>query len=147
MLRWISLFSRRNFFQKKHSLNKKNFFSPLLLIPFALVTDIIGLLDFIFNQLEKELNKENLSSFGSLYKGLIATGDMFISDSNKLNQLSKEIVGLSAVEMEGASFAQVAFQENVDWIVMRVISDEANSEAAQNFSEFLELYKKTLGTY
>ena len=100
-----------------------------------------NLLDFVFNELEKELNKKNLSRFGSLYKGLIATGDMFISDSNKLNQLSQEIVGLSAVEMEGAAFAQVAFQENVDWIVMRVISDEANENASSDFNKFLNEYK------
>lgn len=100
-----------------------------------------NLLNFVFNQLEKELNNKHLSSFGSLYKGLIATGDMFISDSKKLNQLSQEIVGLSAVEMEGAAFAQVAYQENVDWIVMRVISDEADENASSDFDKFLSQYK------
>ncbi len=100
-----------------------------------------SLLDFVFNQLEKDLKKQNLTRFGSLYKGLIATGDMFISDNDKLDQLSKEIVGLSAVEMEGAAFAQVAFQENVDWIVMRVISDEANENASSDFNKFLNEYK------
>ena len=66
---------------------------------------------------------------------------MFISDKDKLHQLSQEIVGLSAVEMEGAAFAQVAFQENVEWIVMRVISDEANENASSDFNKFLHEYK------
>ena len=87
--------------------------------------------------MKKELNKKNLSQFGTLYKGLIATGDMFISDEMKINQLSKEISGLYAVEMEGAAFAQVAFQENIDWIVMRVISDEANESSPEDFSKFI----------
>ena len=40
-----------------------------------------------------------------------------------------------------AAFAQVAFQENVDWIVMRVISDEANENASSDFNNFLNEYK------
>ena len=31
--------------------------------------------------------------------------------------------------MEGAAFAQVAKQESIDWLVLRVISDSANEEA------------------
>ena len=42
-----------------------------------------------------------------------------------------------AVEMEGAAFAQVAFQEKVDWLLIRIISDEANEEASNDFKEFL----------
>ncbi len=99
------------------------------------------LLHTISNKLKKELNKDSNSNFRSIYNGLIGTGDMFISDSRKIEQLSKEIPGLSAVEMEGAAFAQVAFQENVDWIVLRVISDDANENASYDFNEFLDLYK------
>ena len=44
--------------------------------------------------------------------------------------------------MEGAAFAQVAFQEKINWIILRVISDEANDSADIDFSEFLEKYKK-----
>ena len=43
---------------------------------------------------------------------------MFIT-SKKIDQLSEEIPGLTAIEMEGAAFSQVAFQEEVDWMVMR----------------------------
>ena len=99
------------------------------------------IVDKVFNSLTKKLQHENLNIFGSLYKGLIATGDMFISDRKKINQLSKEILDLLAVEMEGASFAQVAYQEKVDWIVLRVISDGSNEDAHDQFNEFLEKYK------
>ena len=101
----------------------------------------INFLDKTFNQLNKELNKKSFSKFGSLYKGLIATGDMFISNREKINQLSKEIPGLCAVEMEGAAFAQVAFQENINWLVLRIISDEANENASSDFNNFLSEYK------
>ena len=43
--------------------------------------------------------------------------------------------------MEGAAFAQVAFQENIDWIVLRTISDGAEEAAHEEFREFLEKYK------
>jgi adenosylhomocysteine nucleosidase len=99
------------------------------------------LIEKIYPKLKKELTQKSCSKFGSLHKGLIATGDMFISNEKKIKQLSEEIVGLSAVEMEGAAFAQVAFQENIDWLVLRVISDEANENASTDFGEFLNEYK------
>ena len=66
---------------------------------------------------------------------------MFISDKRKLEQLSKEIPDLLAVEMEGAAFAQVAHQENIDWIVIRVISDDAGENAVEDFNEFINKYQ------
>ena len=95
----------------------------------------------IYSGLKKELDQNRLSKFGSLNKGLIATGDLFISDKEKIIQLSKEINGLYAVEMEGAAFAQVAFQEKVNWLVLRIISDEANENASSDFNKFLSEYK------
>ena len=70
--------------------------------------------------MKQNLNKDKFSKLGDLHKGLIATGDMFISSNKKLKELSKEILGISAVEMEGAAFAQVALQEKVDWIVLKL---------------------------
>ena len=43
--------------------------------------------------------------------------------------------------MEGAAFAQVACQENIPWLVIRTISDNADGLAAQEFTEFLSEYK------
>ena len=76
-----------------------------------------------------------------MYKGLIATGDMFISNKDKLKLLSVEIPKLLAVEMEGGSFAQVAYQENIDWIIVRVISDTSDDSAPEEFNSFLSQYK------
>ena len=99
------------------------------------------LIEEIFKFLKKTINKDRFKIFGSIHKGLIATGDNFIAESNKIKKLSEEIPGLLAVEMEGAAFAQVADQENVPWVVMRVISDSADENADSEFSEFLEKYK------
>ena len=99
------------------------------------------LLEYIFTSLKSELNQVDLKSFGSIYKGLIATGDKFISNKNDLDNLSSYFKDLYAVEMEGAAFAQVCFQEKVDWFIVRVISDEADGSAMNEFEAFLENYK------
>ena len=59
----------------------------------------------------------------------------------KIKKLANDIPGILAVEMEGAAFAQVAFQENLDWIVLRVISDGGDENAHDEFNHFLEKYK------
>ena len=99
------------------------------------------MLNNLFDKLKKDLPKDDYVNFGNLYKGIIATGDMFISDRKKIKELSTEIPNLFAVEMEGAAFAQVAQQEKVEWLVMRVISDSANEESFNDFNSFLETYK------
>tara|TARA_Y100000589_G_scaffold328260_1_gene371989 strand:+ start:2097 stop:2822 length:726 start_codon:yes stop_codon:yes gene_type:complete len=101
----------------------------------------LDLVDKIFNELKKELSQNHFFKLSNLYKGLVATGDMFISNTIKLDQLSQDISGLYAVEMEGAAFAQVAFQEKVNWLVIRIISDGANESASNDFNEFLKEYK------
>ena len=58
-----------------------------------------------------------------------------------LSPANSDVPGLSAIEMEGAAFAQVASQEKISWLVVRVISDNADDLAAQNFNQFLSEYK------
>ena len=99
------------------------------------------LLENFYNIFNETIKFQKGSSFKNIYKGLIGTGDMFISDKEKLNQLNKEIPNLLAVEMEGAAFAQVAHQENVDWIIIRTISDGADDNASEDFNSFLTQYQ------
>ena len=103
---------------------------------------------------KKELHNETLKilqnvkilknswPFKKILKGTIATGDKFISDKSSLNKLRKSIEGVLAVEMEGAAVAQVGEQENVPWIIIRVISDGADDNASDNFQQFISSYKK-----
>ena len=86
--------------------------------------------------------KFNLDKFGFIKTGLIATGDKFIADKNAIDDLSARLPGLMAIEMEGAAVAQVASQENIPWLIIRVISDQADSSAPQCFSDFLKDYEK-----
>ena len=45
--------------------------------------------------------------------------------------------------MEGAAVAQVAHQENIPWIIIRVISDSAEDSAADEFNKFISNYSKS----
>ena len=57
-----------------------------------------------------------------------------------IENMSKEMKDLSAVEMEGASVAQVAKQEKIPFQIIRVISDEADENSSEDFSKFLVKY-------
>ncbi len=82
----------------------------------------------------------SLEIFGDIYEGLIATGDKFINNKKDIDKISKEMEDIFAVEMEGASVAQVAKQEKIPFQIIRVISDEANENSSEDFSKFLIKY-------
>jgi len=96
--------------------------------------------DWTLRTLKNSKKDGLLKNFGNIYEGLIATGDKFISNKNDIEKLSKEMEDLSAVEMEGASVAQVAEQEKIPFQIIRVISDNANENSSEDFSKFLIKY-------
>jgi len=98
------------------------------------------LLDFTYKTISEGLKNNLHENFGSVYKGLIGTGDQFISEKELANKLSDDIRELLAVEMEGAAVAQVAIQENIPCQIIRVISDEADSSSPSDFKQFMEEY-------
>ena len=73
-----------------------------------------------------------------VHRGLIASGDQFISSAAHVNALSAALAGLLAVEMEGAAVAQVCFELGVPFAVIRTISDNANEDAALDFMRFVK---------
>jgi adenosylhomocysteine nucleosidase len=73
-----------------------------------------------------------------LHRGLIASGDQFISSAGHINALGAALPGLLAVEMEGAAVAQVCFELGVPFAVIRTISDNANEDAPHDFMQFVK---------
>lgn len=67
--------------------------------------------------------------------GRIVSGDQFIADVNKIRWLSNEFDAY-ACEMEGGSIAHVCYLNNIPFVVIRSISDNANNGAHMDFDKF-----------
>ncbi|WP_100332075.1 5'-methylthioadenosine/S-adenosylhomocysteine nucleosidase [Bacillus xiapuensis] len=70
-------------------------------------------------------------------KGLIATGDSFMSDPERVQYVAAKFADLQAVEMEAAAIAQVAYQFGTPFVVIRSLSDIAGKESDLSFEQFL----------
>ncbi len=98
--------------------------------------------DYLDSDLATDVEKEELENLNIsnpiIYSGLIASGDQFISSHEKLQELREALPDLLAVEMEGAAVAQVAYEYDLPFIVIRVISDKADDESLIDFPRFIE---------
>lgn len=71
-------------------------------------------------------------------KGLIATGDAFMNDPDRVEFVRTKFTDLQAVEMEAAAIAQVAHQFEVPFVIIRSLSDIAGKESNVSFDQYLE---------
>ncbi|MGE6259493.1 5'-methylthioadenosine/S-adenosylhomocysteine nucleosidase [Heyndrickxia sporothermodurans] len=71
-------------------------------------------------------------------KGLVATGDSFMNDLERVKFVRDKFPQLQAAEMEAAAIAQVAHQFNVPFVIIRSLSDIAGIESNISFDQFLE---------
>lgn len=98
--------------------------------------------NFLNSGLSKILTQETLAAFSinqpKAYSGVIASGDQFIHHPDTLKQINENIPNLLCVEMEGAAVAQVCFEYNKPFIVIRTISDKADHSAAIDFQRFIQ---------
>lgn len=67
--------------------------------------------------------------------GRIVTGDQFIADTDKIRWLKDQFEAL-ACEMEGGSIAHVCYLNNTPFVVIRSISDNANTGAHMDYEKF-----------
>ena len=74
----------------------------------------------------------------TVHRGLIASGDRFISSQHEAQALLDALPGLLCVEMEGAAVAQVCHEYGVPFAVIRTISDRADASADTDFIAFLQ---------
>ena len=103
--------------------------------------------DFLAHDFAQAIAVPALQEFGlgqpQLHCGLIGSGDQFISERLRLDQLKQALPELLAVEMEGAAVAQVCFELGIPFAVIRTISDHADAEAAVDFMRFVKAIAST----
>jgi adenosylhomocysteine nucleosidase len=89
-----------------------------------------------------ELSRAQLHACGVLHaprvhRGLILSGDRFVSSAPEARALQADHPAALAVEMEGAALAQVCHDFGVPCAVMRTISDRADDTAHVDFNRFI----------
>jgi len=88
----------------------------------------------------KFLSKEQFVNFQikepNIHIGDIASGDQFISSSEKSDEILSALPTVKCVEMEGAAVAQVCYEYKVPFSIIRTISDNANHNAHIDFPKF-----------
>ena len=100
----------------------------------------------ITHLLEKELGadeefQKSLKGAGlcapRVVPGLVGTADQFATEKEKIKLLKEELPDLKCVEMEGAAIAQICYCHKIPFLVIRVISDNADENAQTDFCAFI----------
>jgi adenosylhomocysteine nucleosidase len=73
---------------------------------------------------------------GKVYKGIIVTGETFISCADKHKELAA--LGAMCVDMESASVAQTCYVNQIPFVVIRSISDHADEDSVEAFESNVE---------
>lgn len=80
-----------------------------------------------------------------VFLGKIASGDKFFANSIEKENLLKILPDVLCVEMEGAAVAQVCFEYDIPFVVVRTISDAANESSHIDFNEFVSQVASKFG--
>ncbi|MGP1576490.1 MAG: 5'-methylthioadenosine/adenosylhomocysteine nucleosidase [Treponema sp.] len=83
----------------------------------------------------KQTFAEDLKKTNTMIAGRIASGDTFITDSVRKQQLI-DTFHADCVEMEGAAVAQVCVLNRIPFVIIRCISDNAGQPAALSYQQF-----------
>ena len=67
----------------------------------------------------------------------VASGDQFITDKREVKSLKEKLSNVGCVEMEGAGIAQVSHEYGIPFSIVRVISDNADSDTPIDFMKFI----------
>lgn len=82
--------------------------------------------------------KAILETEENYHVGLIGTGDVFVHDCKKISEIKKKFPEMLCNDMEGAAVAQVAYQYQIQSLVVRLISDTAEEGASDLFADKIQ---------
>ena len=85
-----------------------------------------------------KINMSNESLTPSVITGTIVTGDVFVASDKATDYLNQRLQA-DATEMEGAAIGQICWQQQVPFIVIRSMSDNANNMASVDVKTFYQV--------
>lgn len=71
-------------------------------------------------------------------QGIIATGDSFMTNPERVALVKERIPNVMAVEMEAAAIAQVCYQYDKPFAIIRSLSDIAGKQSSISFDAYLK---------
>ena len=106
---------------------------------FSVLEEHIKIVEKAVDELKSEkLLPQSMNHF----RGLIGSGDSFICDVKRIAELKKPFPALMAVEMESAAIAHCSRLFNIPFIIIRAISDVADTESPVTFEQFTPIAAK-----
>lgn len=92
------------------------------------------------NEIDTYISKSQLLEYyikkPKLFVEDIASGDLFISTKQQIQIIKNDLPNVACVEMEGAAVAQVCFEYDIPFSILRTISDKADDNAHIEFQKF-----------
>lgn len=82
-----------------------------------------------------------LKAVNNCVSGMIGSGDYFLADTVKKNYF-KDSVGLTAFDMESAANSAICQKNGVPFVALRLISDDADDCAVENYRDSFEYLEK-----
>lgn len=77
--------------------------------------------------------------------GVIVTGDVFVSSRPATQRLWRQMKA-EATDMEGAAVGQTCWQQQIPFLIIRSLSDDAGSNAAQDITRFYQVAARNAAT-
>jgi len=106
---------------------------------FTCDSQLVGYASRLSNTISLEkIHRNNTDQSPRIITGTIVTGDVFVSSETAAKNLQQQLQA-DATEMEGAAVAQVCWQQQVPFIVIRSMSDNANNHAHTDIVAFYEV--------
>jgi adenosylhomocysteine nucleosidase len=95
---------------------------------------------YLADELLLKVAEESIAQFENTacQRGLIATGDAFMSDPDHVERVRVNFPTMKAAEMEAAAIAQTCYRFDVPFLVIRALSDIAGQESNVSFDQFIE---------
>ncbi len=83
-------------------------------------------------------NVNNQTQSPHVLIGTIVTGDLLVTSETKVRELRAKF-NADATEMEGAAVAQICWQQQVPCLIIRSMSDKADSKAQESIDNFKKI--------